>query len=210
MKVVPFIYEDEDDLMANTCIVIDNNDCVAIDPSKAYDGIVKFIEKNNLTLKAVLLTHGHFDHTRGVEILLHQYQVPLYIGFYDEDYLTSPYKNLSAFMKDGPHSLSVEATTISDKEIIRELKEDIEVIETPFHTRGSVCYYLKDSGVLFSGDTLFKSSIGRDDFPGSCPKEKDRSLSKLMNLPDDVKVYPGHGLFTFIGEEKKYNPFVKR
>ena len=113
-------------------------------------------------------------------------------------------------MKDGPQSLSIKATTVSDKEIINELKEGIEVIETPFHTRGSVCYYLEDSGILFSGDTLFKSSIGRDDFPGSCPKEKDRSLAKIMELSDTVKVYPGHGLFTFIGEEKKYNPFVKR
>ena len=209
MKVIPFIYNDEDDLIANTYIVIDNNECVVIDPSKAYEGIAQYIKKNNLILKAVLLTHAHFDHMRGVDILIDSYRAPLYIGFDDESSLTNPLKNLSAFMNNEELIVHAKPITVSDNETIHVLSEDIKVIHTPFHTEGSVCYYLKDSGVLFSGDTLFKSSIGRDDLPGSNPRKKETSLKKIMELPDKVKVYPGHGGFTTIYDEKIHNPFVK-
>lgn len=208
MKVVPFIYNDEDDLMANTYIVLDNNKCVIIDPSKAYDGLVNFIKKNNLEPQAVLLTHGHFDHMQGVNILLEAFHLPLYIGFFDKDNLKDCQKNLSCFVCDEDCIVNCLPKTVSNGDKIQVLSEDIEVIETPFHTEGSVCYYLKDSKVLFSGDTLFKLSIGRDDLPGACPKKKKSSLERLMQLPNDVKVYPGHGNFTNIGDEKKHNPFV--
>ncbi len=208
MKVVPFIYNDEDDLMANTYIVIDNNKCVIIDPSKAYDGLVNFIKKNNLEPQAILLTHGHFDHMRGVNILLDNFHLPLFIGFFDKDNLKDCQKNLSCFVCDKDCVINCLPKTVSDGNKIQVLSEDIEVIETPFHTEGSVCYYLKDSKVLFSGDTLFRMSIGRDDLPGACPKKKKSSLERLMRLPNDVKVYSGHGDFTNIGDEKKYNPFV--
>lgn len=208
MKVVPFLYNDFDDLISNTYIVIDNKDCLIVDPGKAYDGLVRFIEKNELTPKGILLTHGHCDHIRGVDILVNAYHIPVYISFYDEELLKDPRKNLSAYMPEDECVVSAKATMVSNGDKITLLNEPIEVIETPFHTKGSVCYYLKDSRLLFSGDTLFKLSIGRDDFPHSSPKDKRASLDKLMTLPEDVKVYPGHGEFTNIGEEKKHNPFV--
>lgn len=208
MKIVPFIYPDEDDLIANTYIAVDNNKCVIIDPSKDYDGLIKFIKKNDLEPKAILLTHGHFDHMRGINVLLDAFHLPLYIGFYDQDNLIDGRKNLSSLFSNKPCVINCSPITISNGDKIRVLSEDIEVIETPFHTEGSVCYYLKDSKILFSGDTLFKNSIGRDDLPGACPKKKKASLERIMQLPDDVKVYPGHGEFTNIGNEKKYNPFV--
>lgn len=209
MKVIPFIYEDIDDLFANTYVLIDNSDCVVIDPGRDYRGIVDYINKNQLSLKAVLLTHGHFDHMRGVNILLEEFDSPLYIGFFDEDRLTDSYKNLSGLFSNEEVVISRKAITISDNETILLLNEPIKVIETPFHTKGSVCYYLKDSGFLFSGDTLFKGSIGRDDLPGAEPSKKKSSLAKLMTLPDNTKVFPGHGGSSTIGDEKKYNPFVK-
>ena len=209
MKIVPFIYDDFDDLFANTYVLVDDSlACLVIDPSKKYEGIINYIEKNGLTLKGVLLTHGHFDHMRGVDLLLNRYHVPLYIGFYDADALKDSRKNLSYLMGREEMVVEEEPITVSDKEVLRILKEDIEVIYTPFHTKGSVCYYLKDSKALFSGDTLFRYSIGRDDFPNSLPKEKKASLAKLMALPEDTKVYPGHGSFTKIGEERNNNPFV--
>ena len=112
-------------------------------------------------------------------------------------------------MNGEPVYIKSKIDTISDKQELNILSEPIRVIETPYHTIGSVCYYLKDSKILFSGDSLFKDSIGRDDLPTSIPYRKSASLNKIMSLPEDVKVYPGHGLFTSIGEEKKYNPFVK-
>ena len=209
MKIVPFIYDDFDDLFANTYVLIDDSlACLVIDPSKKYEGIINYIEKNGLTLKGVLLTHGHFDHMRGVDLLLNKYHVPLYIGFYDADALKDSRKNLSYLMGREEMVVEEEPITVSDREVLHILEEDIEVIYTPFHTKGSVCYYLKDSKALFSGDTLFRYSIGRDDFPNSLPKEKKASLAKLMALPEDTKVYPGHGSFTKIGEERNNNPFV--
>ena len=210
MKVVPFIYDDYDDLIANTYVLIDeNNDCVVIDPGCANEGIVKYLKKNNLQLKAILLTHGHFDHMRGVEILEKNFPAPLYIGFYDLDNLKDEHLNCSEYFSDGHIQISTPGIGVSDNETIDVLKEKIIVIETPFHTAGSVCYYLKDSAILFSGDTLFKSSIGRTDLPGSKPKEVFNSLSKLAKLDDNVKVYPGHGPFTTIKNERLSNPFVK-
>ena len=83
------------------------------------------------------------------------------------------------------------------------------MIHTPGHTKGSCCYYLKEEGVLFSGDTLFCGSVGRTDFPGGSAHEIRESLHKLLNvLPDDTDVYPGHDTSTTIGYEKRYNPFV--
>ena len=209
MKVIPFYYDDFDDLCANTYVLISEDSCVVIDPSHQYDGIVKYIEKNQLKLKAILLTHGHFDHMRGVDILLKNYDVPLYIGFNDEVALKDSKRNLSRFFNNEEIIINHPSITVSDKDVISVLKETITVIETPFHTVGSVCYYLKDSKILFSGDTLFKGSVGRDDLPGAISKKKYESLAKLMELPEDVKIYPGHGKSSTIGFEKKYNPFVK-
>ena len=208
MKIIPFIYEDVDDLVANTYIVIDNKDCVIIDPSRDYDGLVNYIKKNELNPKAILLTHAHFDHIRGVDKLVEAFHIPTYIGFYDEDSLSDSHKNLSFYMNGQPVYLKAPINTLSDKQILNILSEPIEVIYTPYHTIGSVCYYLKDSKALFSGDSLFKYSIGRDDLVTSIPHKRKSSLDKIMSLPEDVKVYPGHGGFTIIGEEKKHNPFV--
>ena len=209
MKVIPFVYEDIDDLCANTYVIVDENDCLVIDPSRNYHGIVDYIKKNQLNLKGVLLTHGHFDHMGGVNILLDEFHSPLYIGFFEEECLTNSNKNLSRQLCEQEVVITQKPITVSDKEILSLLSEPITVLETPFHTTGSVCYYLKDSGLLFSGDTLFKGSIGRDDLPRAEPSKKKPSLAKLMMLPETTKVYPGHGGSTTIGEEKKYNPFVK-
>lgn len=208
MKVIPFIYEDIDDLCANTYLLIDGSDCLVVDPSRDYHGLVDYINKNHLNLKAILLTHGHFDHMRGVNILVNTYDVPVLIGFNDEECLRDGRKNLSSYFGEKTIVISKKANTVVEGETISLLSEPIKVIDTPFHTIGSVCYYLKDSKILFSGDTLFKGSIGRDDLPRADTKKKRDSLAKLLSLPEDTKVFPGHGKMTTIGDEKKYNPFV--
>ena len=207
MKIIPFYYDDYDDLFANTYILIDkNNNCVVIDPSKDNDGISNYIKKNQLSLKGVLLTHGHFDHIRGVKRLIDEFNVPFYIGFEEVAFLTDTYLNCSMMMSN-PYIINDEPITISDNEILHLLDEEILCIHTPFHTIGSYCFYLKNSEFLFSGDFIFKGSIGRWDLPTGNHKYIKSSLSKIFALPDEVKIYPGHGNSTTVLIEKSDNPF---
>ena len=209
MKVVPFIYNDIDEVIANTYVVINNNECVVVDPSQDNDGIIAYLLKNELTPKAVLLTHGHFDHIRGVDRLVNKFSIPVYIGFYDLPKLKDTFTNCSAFADGLDIVVDSKAETVADNDILSLLDDEIVCVETPFHTNGSICYYFKNSGLLFTGDFLFKGSVGRSDLPTARPREFDNSIAKIMKLPDDVKVYPGHGGFTSIGIERVSNRFVK-
>ena len=209
IKVVPFIYEDIDDLYANTYVLIDSNkQCVVIDPAKDNLSVVNFIKNNQFVLKAVLLTHGHIDHMRGADILVQNFNCPLFIGFYDLNKLDDPYENCSLFLGEAK-TLTSSADSLADKDVLDYLEESINVIETPFHTSGSLCFYLADSHLLFTGDFLFAGSIGRSDLPSAKPKELTKSMSKILALPKETKVYPGHGKSTTLEMEMKANPFVK-
>lgn len=205
MKIIPFYYNDIDDLCANTYVLIDNsNRCVVIDPSKEYDGLVNYIKKNELRLKGVLLTHSHVDHFRGAELLIKTFNVPLYVGFYDATGLKDPILNCSIMLGQNK-VINIEPVTISEADTLTLLDEPINVIDTPYHTCGAVCYYLKESKVLFSGDSLFFKSIGRSDLPTSDRKKFATSLEKILSLPEDTKVYAGHGPSTIIKNEKDYH-----
>ena len=209
MKVVPFIYDSDDELYANTFVLIDENEaCVVIDPGKDYSGIVDYINKNGLSLKAILLTHGHVDHMRGVDRLAQAFNAPLFIGFDDEYLLKDNYANCSLLLGENL-VVNAQAETLADNDALHLLSEDIRVITVPFHTAGSVCYYLKDSNLLFTGDFILPHGIGRSDLPNAKPRELKNSMAKTIILPPKTKIYPGHGPFTSIKEELKVNPFVK-
>ena len=204
MEIIPFVYHTDDELLSNTYIFVDaSNSCVVIDPSKDYDGIVNYIKEHNYNLKAILVTHSHFDHIGGVKRLFDAYNVPIYAGYEDIDGFTDSYKNCSGY---GTHDVIVNLTInpLGDNEVLKLLDEDIKVLYTPYHTIGSVCYYFTKSKVLFSGDSLFNFSIGRSDLPTSVPSKTIESINKIMKLDDDVKVYPGHGRFTSIGNERRF------
>ena len=209
MKVIPFYYDDFDDLFANTYVLIDEkSQCVVIDPSKQYDGIINYIKKNNLIIKGVLLTHGHFDHIRGVDLLINEFKCPLYLGFEEIDFLTNPVLNCSRYMSED-YIVNAKAITVSDGEMLKILDEDIVCISTPYHTIGSVCYYIPSSNILFTGDFLFKGSVGRCDLPTGTPRTLNSSMSKLLKLPDITKIYPGHGPSSSLKEEKMNNPYLR-
>ena len=209
VKVVPFIYEDLDELYANTYVLIDEDkNCVVVDPAKNNESLVNYIKKNNLSLKAVLLTHGHVDHMRGVDPLINAFNVPLYVGFDDEDKLKDTYANCSLFLNENV-IVKAKATTIADQEVLHLLNEDIICIHTPYHTAGSMCFYLKDSNLLLTGDFILPHGIGRSDLPSAMPKELNRSMAKIMALPKSVKIYGGHGEFSSLEKEQSLNPFVK-
>ena len=208
-KVIPFIYEDLDDLYANTYLLIDENkNCVVIDPAKAYDGLVNYIKKNELSLKAVLLTHGHADHIRGVDTLVDAFNVPVYIGFDDLDMLTDTFTNCSEFIDDNV-VVKAKADTLADKDVLHLLKEDIQVIATPFHTAGGVCFYLKDSGLLFTGDFIIPHGIGRCDLPNARPHELEKSMKKIISLPKTTKIYGGHEKSSTLEIELRFNQYLK-
>ena len=209
IKVIPFIYEDLDDLYANTYVLIDENKmCAIIDPAKNYDGLVNYIKKNELNLKAILITHGHVDHIRGIDALVNAFHCPVYIGFDDLDKLTDPFSNCSEFLGENV-SIKAKAETVADNDVLRFLSEDIRVIYTPYHTAGGVCFYLKDSNALFTGDFIIPHGVGRCDLPTAKPHELRRSMSKILALPPTIKIYGGHEKPSTLETEMRINPYVK-
>ena len=212
IKVIPFYYEDTasaEEIYANTYVLIDeNNNCVVIDPAKAHDGVVNYIKKNGLVLKAILLTHGHVDHIRGVDTLVNAFNVSVYIGFDDIDMLNDTFSNCSDFLGEKV-TVNAKAETVADKEVLHLLSEDINVIYTPYHTAGGVCYYLKDSGILFTGDFIIPHGIGRCDLPTAQPDAFASSMAKIKALPTSVKIYGGHEKASTLETELRINQYLK-
>ena len=128
IKVIPFIYDNFDDLYANTYVLIDDKkQCVIIDPAKNYDGLVNYVKKNDLVPKGILITHGHVDHIRGVDTLVNAFNVQTFIGFDDLDKLTDTFQNCSEFLGEKV-IVKAKAETIADGDILHLLDEDIIVI----------------------------------------------------------------------------------
>lgn len=203
-------------IAANTFVLFnEKNEGVLIDPGyNRGNCLIDHLNKINKDIKAILITHGHIDHIFALEDVLKLYpNAKVYISEDEKDFLENPKLNLSSEYVDEyfktctfvPNSL----TLVNDNDIIRECGFEIKVIATPFHTRGSVCYFVESEKALFSGDTLFFSTVGRTDLPTGSSKTIQSSLKKLIELPDGVKVYPGHSACTYLDREKNHNPYLK-
>ena len=176
-----------------------------VDPGEQAEKIIRVCSRYQVTLEAVLLTHGHFDHIMAAKKIRQQYQIPVYAGVHEEELLADSEMNLSG-MWAVPYTMKADKL-VSDNEVLTIAGMELTVIETPGHTPGGVCYYIKKENVLFAGDTLFCESYGRTDFPGGSMFALLRSLrGKLFVLPEETDVYPGHGQATSIGYEKTHNP----
>ena len=211
MHIKSYTYENDFELYANTYIFYDDDkNCVVIDPGKEDQRLIKFINENKLTLKAILLTHGHFDHIRGVDMLSETFNAPVYIHKNDKKLLVEPELNCSDRLARKEVIIKSKTIDIEDQTRIKGLSEDIIVLFTPYHTRGSCCFYLKDSKMLFTGDSLFFEGFGRYDLKTSQPSKVYESLEKMLSLPNDTLVYPGHGQSTSIQHERYANTIVKR
>lgn len=198
------------DVGTNCYLVVneDNGECILIDPADCPDKIQQMIEKNNAELKAVLLTHGHYDHITAAEDIRNMYNINIYASCDEKELLTDTRMNLSVHSRK-PVTLKADVYH-NDGDVYELAGMTIEIKHTPGHTIGGSCYYIKEAGILFSGDTLFAESVGRTDFPtGSMSQIVHSIKDKLLDLPDDTKVFPGHGESTSIGYEKKYNPFLQ-
>ena len=197
-------------MVGTNCYLLCNMDikeCVLIDPADSQDEISRMIDESGCSLKGILLTHGHFDHIMAADAVRDKYGVKVYASCDEKNTLEQPHINLGEAYG---LKLSVKADVWhKDGEILKLAGFDIEALHTPGHTEGGSCYYIREIGVLFSGDTLFCGSVGRTDFPVGSMSEIVRSIKeKVMVLPDDTKVYPGHGEGTSVGYERENNPFL--
>lgn len=192
------------------CYVVETapGQCVIIDLGGEPDRLMKFLDSHKLKLRKILLTHGHFDHIGGVEAIRRITGAEVYIHEDDAKMLTSAEYSLAAGMSYYPFTQVTDYTAITGDSVINDGDQSFRVMHTPGHSEGSVCYICGD--VIFSGDTLFRESVGRSDFPGSNPIDMDNSLRSLDILPGDYKVLPGHGPSTTLEYERRTNPFMKR
>ncbi|MDO5408549.1 MAG: MBL fold metallo-hydrolase [Eubacteriales bacterium] len=195
--------------VSTNCYLIYNEEtgeAVIVDPADNGAYILNKCRELGITPEAVLLTHGHFDHILAVEDIRRAFRCKVYVGRDEEKLLQDPQQNLSVSMGSGQMSLKADVT-VRDGDVLNLIGFDWKVIETPGHTVGSVCYYVESEDVLISGDTLFADSLGRTDLPTGSAAAIVRSIQeKLLVLPEDTMVYPGHGDPTTIRHEKLYNP----
>ncbi len=197
------------EIFSNSYLILGKKTAIIIDPLVNSEKLISYLNENEIVLKAILLTHGHYDHIMGVSKLHNYFKCPIYIHYEEEEIVCNQYKNCSTLFND-KYELKEDINYLDDELIVDDIK--IQVIHTPFHTKGSVCYYLKSIPALFSGDTLFKRGIGRYDLFSGNRRLIFSSLSKLKKLYEkegNMKVFPGHGPTTYLEDEIKYNPYFE-
>jgi len=191
----------------NCYIVADtaSGQAFVIDPDG--DEACQVLQEKNLSCKGILLTHGHSDHIHGVQSLINTFHAPIYMSEKDAPCLLDPKLNLSAIHGNPITITGYDLITVKQDDEIQEGGLRFKVLETPGHTVGGLCFY--SPGLVFAGDTLFRDSVGRTDFPGGDFTQLVQSIqTQLFTLPESTVVYPGHGPETSIQYEKEYNPYV--
>jgi glyoxylase-like metal-dependent hydrolase (beta-lactamase superfamily II) len=184
---------------------------VVIDAPPDAQGVLDLLAVHQLTPVALLLTHGHIDHVGGAGEVSRKVSVKAYVHP-DDDFLTldptSQLRMLFGMVPPGDFEPPTSFESLADGLLLEIAGLELDVLHTPGHTPGHCCFSIRDEGVLFSGDQLFAGSIGRTDLPGGDTDQLMESMrTKVMPLPDDVRVLPGHGPETTIGAERRSNPF---
>lgn len=199
-------------IYAVNCYVLGDkatNKAAVIDPGGDVDRIIKMLEDNNLELEYIILTHAHVDHIGGVQELKDRTNVFVHMHKDDLYMLMNGVANQSVAL-GGPvveTEINGFVKFVKDGDILKLGELELSIIHTPGHTEGGICIWVGD--FIFTGDTLFASSIGRSDLEGGNEKKlMDSIKNKLLVLHDDLKVLPGHGPATTIGIEKDTNPFI--
>lgn len=193
-------------------VISDNHHAAVIDPGADADGILELLKESGASLNKILLTHGHFDHVGAVKKLKRETGAQVYI--HEKDAYRLKKINVSSELLMDPDVSAADYVDIpadvimKDGDIIELDDLSFQVVHTPGHSQGSVTFVLAKN--LFTGDTLFYQEVGRTDLEGGNYNQLLNSIKNLMDFPDDYSVLPGHGQFSIIGHERKYNPYVEK
>ncbi len=194
-------------LETNCYIIFDReNNAIIIDPGGEPEKIYRFIEGKNLKPQMIINTHGHADHCGGNKFLKEKYSIPIFIHK-DEIEILNSFENKFIFPLMGGNPSPAPDRLLEDGEFIEFRGITLKVIHTPGHTPGSISIFT--NGILFSGDLIFSGSVGRTDLPRGSWKELISSIkNKILTLPDEILILPGHGPSTTVKEERENNPFI--
>ncbi|MGV3465930.1 MAG: MBL fold metallo-hydrolase [Heyndrickxia sp.] len=199
-------------LLQTNCYVLYNQqkECIIFDPGAEGDKLITILEKEQLHPQAILLTHAHFDHIGAVDEVRQNYNIPVFVHEKEANWLTNPTLNGSQLFLNGRSIVASPADRIIKREETLSIGGfAFKILETPGHSPGSVSFYVNDINTVFAGDTLFQGSIGRTDLPGGDHEQLLNSIEeKLLSLPKETFVLPGHGPVTTIEKEVQLNPFI--
>ena len=185
----------------------DTREVLIIDPGASAKQLAEKVKEHDLIPVGILLTHGHFDHASAATELSQLLGVKVYAHEAEKETLETPGLNLSGW--EGKVETYHADVYVKDAQELELAGFKVRVLFTPGHTVGGCCYYFVEQGVVFSGDTLFEGSIGRTDFPKGSASKLIRAIhEKLLVMPEETAVYPGHGDMTSIGMERVNNPFL--
>jgi len=196
-------------LKANTNVISQDDQCIIVDLGGESDRLIDYLKEKGLKPLALLVTHKHYDHIGGVDDFAMVMDLPVYAHYIEGRQMSDPYENLSSL--SGRHLYAKASDFLEDGQVIVIGNFKIRAIEISGHTEHSLCYYFPDDGFVITGDTLFNRSIGRTDLHGASVEELVNNIKKkLLNLPDETLVYPGHGPASTIKIEKKLNPYLSK
>ena len=204
--------------LQENCYVVsdDSHECVIIDCGAYYDeecvAIDNYLREQQLKPVRLLATHGHLDHNFGNAHLFQQYGLKVEICVEDQQLVERlPQQAAALFGMEISDDQPPVGRLLSDGDSITFGNHTLQVLSTPGHSHGSCLFYIQEEGIVFSGDTLFRMSIGRTDFPEGSWQQMEQSLTKIAGtLPKETVVYPGHGPQTTIADELQYNPYLRR
>lgn len=198
------------DLQTNCYLLYnDSKQCIVIDPGANGKGLIEYMEQEGLKPLAICLTHAHFDHIGAVEDVRRHWDIPVYIHEKEKDWLLDPSLNGSARHPMAPIEGEPADHHFQEEGSLEIGPFNIEILETPGHSPGSVSYYIKEIQTVFSGDALFNGGIGRTDLLGGDHETLIDSIhNKLLSLPDHTIVLPGHGFSTTVENERTSNPYL--